>query len=460
MKKLSAVIGMLLVSALVFTMMFASAIPAGAVAEIHTVTITIDPPVCGAQPAYTAVLGGTGFTLNTSAENGKNGIGWYDLTADRYMTENETFADRHSYRADFFLDAEDDYAFASNVSATVNGYHAPSSGTGKRLLAVRQDFGMVKDRPSPDISMTTVTIDGFTAPVIGAHPDFEMSSFPTVNSAIRTDIADTVNGIIWTDSTMQTVMTAEDVFAADHSYMISMIVDAKIGATFNDTCTVTLGTHPAEVTHAFGSGKGKYIMVTATFDMPRSVTVYHVTDLLEPVAGGEPDYYVNVAEDDHAEIASDFMPDRWTNGVEWRDVTAGTRMAPGDKFEKNHVYTVNILVRPKDGYVFHKEHIGYINGEYAHCMDADGEYEGKLCQIDRTFDLTETLLGDIDGDGAVTIMDVTALQRHLAELETSSYHEEAADADDDKVVTIMDATAIQRYLANLSANPAIGKPIA
>lgn len=70
------------------------------------------------------------------------------------------------------------------------------------------------------------------------------------------------------------------------------------------------------------------------------------------------------------------------------------------------------------------------------------------------------ILGDVDDDGEVTIIDATAIQRHLASIPTASYNEKAADADGDGSVTILDATAIQRHLAQLLTNENIGKPIA
>lgn len=66
-------------------------------------------------------------------------------------------------------------------------------------------------------------------------------------------------------------------------------------------------------------------------------------------------------------------------------------------------------------------------------------------------------LGDTDLDGKVTIVDVTCIQRHLADLSTDSFGEMVADADEDGKVTILDATAIQRHLASLPTNQNIGK---
>ena len=70
-----------------------------------------------------------------------------------------------------------------------------------------------------------------------------------------------------------------------------------------------------------------------------------------------------------------------------------------------------------------------------------------------------TLLGDVDGDGEVTIIDATCIQRHLASIPTFAYNEAAADTDGDGGISIIDATFIQRWLANLQSNDNIGKPI-
>lgn len=56
------------------------------------------------------------------------------------------------------------------------------------------------------------------------------------------------------------------------------------------------------------------------------------------------------------------------------------------------------------------------------------------------------LRGDADGDGTVTIMDATVIQRRLAEIPTPSFDERAADVDGDGL-NITDATWIQWYLA-------------
>ncbi len=70
-----------------------------------------------------------------------------------------------------------------------------------------------------------------------------------------------------------------------------------------------------------------------------------------------------------------------------------------------------------------------------------------------------SLLGDVDGDGSVTITDATFIQRVVAGLPISTeFNERLADADEDGEITITDATFIQRWLVGLDSNPNIGNP--
>ena len=60
-----------------------------------------------------------------------------------------------------------------------------------------------------------------------------------------------------------------------------------------------------------------------------------------------------------------------------------------------------------------------------------------------------TIRGDADGDGKVTAYDVTAIQRHLAQMDTMTGLKKklAADVNSDGKITIDDATALQQFLA-------------
>ena len=62
--------------------------------------------------------------------------------------------------------------------------------------------------------------------------------------------------------------------------------------------------------------------------------------------------------------------------------------------------------------------------------------------------LDDVMMGDVNSDGMVNVNDVTALQRHLASIETlNDLQLKAADVTADDDVSIDDVTLIQRYLA-------------
>ncbi|MBQ3331705.1 MAG: hypothetical protein IJG87_11085 [Ruminococcus sp.] len=72
----------------------------------------------------------------------------------------------------------------------------------------------------------------------------------------------------------------------------------------------------------------------------------------------------------------------------------------------------------------------------------------------------ERILGDVDGDGDVTILDVTYIQRHLAGIFIPfEFDDTVANVDKDDSVTIIDVTLIQRWLVGIYPDDQIGQPI-
>lgn len=62
----------------------------------------------------------------------------------------------------------------------------------------------------------------------------------------------------------------------------------------------------------------------------------------------------------------------------------------------------------------------------------------------------EILLGDVDSDENVTIMDASFVQRKLTGLRIDgSFSEPAADVDGNGIIEIIDATYIQRYISDI-----------
>ena len=66
---------------------------------------------------------------------------------------------------------------------------------------------------------------------------------------------------------------------------------------------------------------------------------------------------------------------------------------------------------------------------------------------------TKVLIGDVDQNGAINIVDATEVQKHIVEIVTLSGAKlKAADANGDNTVNIKDVTAIQYYAVGISAN--------
>ncbi len=103
-----------------------------------------------------------------------------------------------------------------------------------------------------------------------------------------------------------------------------------------------------------------------------------------------------------------------------------------------------------------------------------GWYKEKTCKNAYDFDTPVTanltlyakwtqktiLLGDADGDGKVTVIDATRIQKKLASISVlATFNEKAADVDKSGKLEITDATNIQKYLAHISVKYKIGDPM-
>ena len=84
------------------------------------------------------------------------------------------------------------------------------------------------------------------------------------------------------------------------------------------------------------------------------------------------------------------------------------------------------------------------------------------CQTDAESDAKEKsnsdLLGDTDGDGSVSIGDVTVIQQHIANIiSLQNERLKCADINSDGKFDITDATELQRYLAEYEDSYHIGE---
>ena len=125
-------------------------------------------------------------------------------------------------------------------------------------------------------------------------------------------------------------------------------------------------------------------------------------------------------------------------------------------FEEGGTYYVDCLLTPDFGYWMDNDTVVTANG--ATVSEASGRMYLSVSLSAQA--VHPAILGDADGDGSVTVIDTTWIQRYLADMKVpNAFNEAAADAGADGDVSIIDATWIQRWLAEMTIPYPIGKTI-
>lgn len=110
---------------------------------ISSVSVTLNAPVAGAKPEYTAVLpSGANCYVETQATGTyvRNGIKWRDMSTSTDLDpDSDEFAVGHLYEVSFYLSAKDDYTIPNNITVQINGQTASASLYFDHLL-VRYTF--------------------------------------------------------------------------------------------------------------------------------------------------------------------------------------------------------------------------------------------------------------------------------------------------------------------------------
>lgn len=311
-----------------------------------------------------------------------SGVNWYDETAGNDLTKTAKFIAGHTYTATVYLVPAAGCRFTGSVSGKINGNTATITGNGSEIQ-VKYTFPALATN-----QITTVAIEGVTAPATGASPSYTaIVKGEGYRLKARND-AYYKNGICWS------IMESSDLpvsvgttFEGGQKYQITMYLVAEEGYEFSATAGGALqvkatmnGKTAAEVL-----GNKKEIVVTYYFTEATAdavITSAAVTGIDAPVIGAAPDYTADIADNRYALEGSNSV--RKKNGITWINNKTGNAMVVGaDKFEAGISYSVVVGVTAKDGYAFQTDHLnapqitGSLNGELAEVSGQD-QYNAYL----------------------------------------------------------------------------------
>ncbi len=415
---------------------------------INEIELDVTEPVPGEYPDFYPELLTQGVIIgDMNSPYYIEGVAWYDYTTQTFMNFSDKFQEGHVYEINVAVETLGDMYFPTDVNGNaavvgyVNGNKATTETageTGRYYARICYAFGDKRREVSH------VDVTGVTAPSVGATPDFT--------------VADTamyyITGVYWTDVTTSSHINLKetDVFEAGHTYELEVWLRTHDDYKFKTDSdgwidiTATVGGKQAEVVLP-GAEIAAILSVTYTLNAPQVVSFVDIGEVDTPVAGALPDMEAYC----------------YTNGcnvetVEWYDVTSGSakHISADTEFKAGGIYRVVVGVVAEGNSTFYMEDgynetTGTINGERANTFGSHDEtflelyYDFAPCEASG-----DVKLGDVDMDGSVTVLDATAIQKHIANIKKLSDDQLlAADTDGDKNVTVMDATLIQKFIANL-----------
>lgn len=258
----------------------------------------------------------------------------------------------------------------------------------------------------------------------------------------------------------QTVATTEaegTQLDSENSVMISQAQTVDV----SQTTRVTVGITPEMAQAAGGAGKTVYVRhlhngttyeypavingndndgYTATFDNPNGYSEFTLSVQSNTVASYE---YNGI------EFRFTSLKEAISNALD-HNVTAITmyKMPTSEDYvtiTKPVTLTFAVADGCEDSVDLDKLYVDWL-------LDGDGVTKSstaeQLAEHQMRFGLTGYEIGDVNLDGQININDVTAIQRHIAELELLSDEQLAmADTNGDEEIDISDATHLQMYLA-------------
>ncbi len=424
--------------------------------EISEVSVSVTEPVPGEYPDFNVEINPSCVIKDeTESPDCIFGVAWYDYKTCTYMNPSDVFEEDGIYEANIFLTTAGDYYFSTendktDVKVFINGEEGIAETAGKNDKYHIRVAGVVYGDAREVVEY--IEIIDVKRPSVGANPVFD---------ATPADEGFYISGVFWTDVTNSSAVSMKetDTFLAGHTYKLEVWIRAKEGYKF---CTdadgyidimALLGGEQADV-YLPGSEISAELSVTFTLSADTLVSFVEIMYVDAPIEGNTPDMDA-LCTTQGCNVSK----------VEWFDVTEGrgVLISKDDTFEAGRKYLVCVTVDAEGNYAYEQDDMGvnaaagYINGQKAIVYGSYDEkvlelgYEFAPCAENPTKPGITGAVGDANCDGDINIKDATAIQKHIAMLESlTDTGFILADVDASSDVNIKDATAIQKKIAGLN----------
>ena len=207
--------------------------------------------------------------------------------------------------------------------------------------------------------------------------------------------------------------------------------------------------------------------------IPMTVSVDTCDHSVEQEAVVDNGYTVTFAGDSGVDSVTVYQTQDYAGASESVSATGSTVSRSSDTGEPDSSGSgqVNFTIVLKDGYAL--DSVSVTDGTYKNIKgptDTGVANTYRITKVSGAVTISVTteqseapsgyVLGDADGDGVVTILDATYIQRAALDIALPSPCDAtAADVDGDGEMTIVDVTFIQRYLIGIAVPYAIGETV-
>lgn len=372
---------------------------------VTDVALEVDSPMLDHHPDFDVAFATDGYrpVQNPPEDGFINGIKWRDLTAQKNLTQQDTFEEGHRYSFSTYLEpidentalAVDSYG-NTTVSGTMNSNDAivtsgmliyGSDPKANDSYAISYDY--IFETVSNQV--TRIAILNLEEPVAGEAPDYTAS---VKNNKVydfdtsADDMEVTTNGIYWKNITTNEVMDDTAIFEAGNQYSVFIKININDGYTLGQTVSSVINGKECQ-TYVIGDA----LTLVYTFDEVELLKAENnmAVGITTPVEGEYPYYDITVKN-----IHSFITDVRWKDNSNSMD---GAYITEDDAFVGGHQYQLELDLVPQDNYEFLTDEDGNVAFEFIFEVDGveyAGTVEGTANEITATYNFVPLLISSID----------------------------------------------------------------